>query len=145
MWPVIPRLYLGDDLDARDRSVLTDCGITHIVNCACEIPSYFPGEFEYLRLELHDPDPAFIDYIPELCAFIDQGRAEGAVMVHCRMGMSRSPASILAYLLHRGKTYAQALRRLSRAVREDDGFAEPHEVFLEQLRDYFDEAMDEDS
>ena len=53
------------------------------------------------------------------------------------MGLSRSPAAILAYLCSRGRTLKQGLRLLQKGVREEEDFAEPNEVFLEQLRDYF--------
>ena len=52
------------------------------------------------------------------------------------MSMSRSPAAILAYLCRRGRTLEEALEILQRGVGEQDSFFEPHEVFLEQLRDY---------
>jgi hypothetical protein len=53
------------------------------------------------------------------------------------MGVSRSPAAILAYLCSRGRTLKQGLRLLQKGVREQEEFAEPHEAFMEQLRDYF--------
>jgi protein-tyrosine phosphatase len=130
-------LYLGDAQDANNRFILDHLGITHILNCAAEVPCAFPGSFRYLHLELNDPDPAFIDHIEEICKFIRRGRRRGAVLVHCRMGYSRSPAAILAYLCHRGRTLPQGMRLVKKAVHEDDGFTEPHEVFLDQLRDYF--------
>ncbi len=137
MWRIIRNLYLGDEQDSRNRFLLDQYRITHIVNCAAEVRSAFPRDFHYLRLELNDPDPAFVDCIPELCTFIHQGRRQGAVLVHCRMGISRSPAAILAYLCHRKRTLRRALATLKKGVGEEDDFIEPHEVFLEQLRDYF--------
>jgi hypothetical protein len=60
------------------------------------------------------------------------------------MGFSRSPAAILAYLCRRGLSLAQGTRLLKKAVKEEEDFAEPHEVFLEQLRDYFELPDEED-
>jgi hypothetical protein len=57
------------------------------------------------------------------------------------MGLSRGPAAILAYLCSRGLTLRQALKLLKRRVGEGDDFIEPHEVFLEQLRDYYEERF----
>jgi hypothetical protein len=144
MWRILRNLYLGDQQDAENRFVLERCGITHIVNCASELRCRFRGDFRYLHLELSDPDPAFADCIPKVCSFIHAGRRRGAVLVHCRKAMSRSPALILAYLLSRGKTYEQACRLLRRGVGEEDCFAEPHEVFLEQLRDHFEDRFDDE-
>jgi hypothetical protein len=137
MWRIVRNLYLGDEQDARNAFVLEQFGITHILNCAAEVPCVFRGRFRYRHLDLSDPDPAFIDHIPDLCRFIRAGRRRGAVLVHCRMGISRSPAAILAYLCSLGLSLKRGLRLLRKGVREEEGFLEPHEVFLEQLRDYF--------
>jgi protein phosphatase slingshot len=137
MWRIIRDLYLGDELDARDRDSLEECGITHVLNCAYEVPCRFPGDFSYLHLELSDPDLAFADYIPDFCEFIDSGRQEGAVLVHCRMGLSRSPATILAYLCHLGMDLNRGIDLLKAGVKKEDNFILPSEVFLEQIRDYF--------
>jgi hypothetical protein len=59
------------------------------------------------------------------------------------MGLSRRPAAVLAYLCHRGLSLRRAIRVLQRGVCEEEGFTEPHEAFLEQLRDFFDLAEDE--
>jgi hypothetical protein len=142
MWRIIDRLYLGDEQDAHNRALLGDCGVTHVLNCAAEVACPFRGGFRYLHLELRDPDPAFIDHIPAIVEFIHAGRRRGAVMVHCRMGLSRSPSAILAYLCHRGRGLRRGMTLLRRRVGEEDDFIEPHEIFLEQLRDYFD--LDED-
>jgi protein-tyrosine phosphatase len=143
MWRIIPRLYLGDEHDARNRFVLKDCRITHILNCAREVPCFFKRDFRYWHLKMSDPDPAFIDEIPRICSFIHRGRRAGSVLVHCRMGCSRSPACILAYLCRRGRTLPEALKIVARGVGEEESFIEPHEVFLDQLRDYL-EAAEED-
>jgi protein-tyrosine phosphatase len=143
MWRILPNLYLGDEQDASSRALLEQLGITHILNCASEVPCAFPRGFRYLHLELTDPDPAFADHIPDMCRFIRAGRRRGAVLVHCRMGLSRSPAAILAYLCSRGRTLGQGFRLLRKGVREEEEFVEPHEVFLEQLRDYFELEEDE--
>lgn len=137
MWKILPNLYLGDEQDSCNRAVLDQYGISHILNCASEVPCTFQGAFRYLHLELTDPDPCFADHIVEICRFIRVGRKRGAVMVHCRMGLSRSPAAILAYLCSRGRSLRQGYRLLQKGVGETDEFIEPNEVFLEQLRDYF--------
>lgn len=134
---ILPELYLGDELDSRDRETLAEYGITHIVNCAYEVPSPFSRLFIYLNLELSDPDYAFHYCIPDFCEFIDAGRQQGAVLVHCRMGLSRSPATILAYLCHLGLNLDDAIAQLKQAVRRGDDFILPAELFLEQIRDYF--------
>jgi hypothetical protein len=116
MWEILPDLFLGDHGDSRDRQRLREQGITHIVNCSKELPCPFEGEFVYLWLKLEDPDPAYEGKIPVFCAFIDAGRKQGKVMVHCTGGVSRSPAVILAYLWHLEDNLERAVERLRRAV-----------------------------
>jgi len=137
MYKILPELYLGDELDSRDRERLEEYGITHIVNCAYEVSSPFSRYFIYLNLELSDPDHAFHYCIPDFCEFIDAGRQEGAVLVHCRMGLSRSPATILAYLCHLGISLDEAIEIVKQGVQRGDDFILPAELFLEQIRDYF--------
>ncbi len=109
MWMILRDLYLGDARDARDRDLLAECGITHVLNCAYDVPCYHDGRFEYLHLPLADPDPEFSDCIPDICDFISAGLEEGAVLVHCRMALSRSPAAILAHLCQVGNDLNKAL------------------------------------
>jgi hypothetical protein len=116
VWEILPDLFLGDRGDVRERERLRKRGITHIVNRSKELPCHFEGEFAYLWLKMEDPDPAFAIKLPEFCAFIDAGRRQGKVMVHCTGGVSRSPAVILAYLCHLEGSLEQAVGRLSRAV-----------------------------
>jgi dual specificity MAP kinase phosphatase len=140
MWMILQRLYLGDARDARDLDLLEECGITHVLNCAYDVPCYHDNRLEYLHLELADPDPQFADCIPDICDFIAIGRQSGTVLVHCRMALSRSPAAILAYLCHLGMTLDQGIDLLRKGVGERENFILPSEVFMEQLRDYFEQA-----
>ena len=116
MWQVLPNLYLGDREDSRDRAALARGGITHVVNCAAELPCAFPGELRYYALALRDPDPAFCRRVGGAMEFIDRGRASGAVLVHCTAGVSRSAAVVLSYLCHLGRPLHAACAELSRAV-----------------------------
>ncbi len=140
MWRIAINLYLGDRHDAYDKPLLLDLGITHVLNCAREVPCWYRGTFRYLHLRMTDPDPEFQGHIRRLCRFIHRGRKRGAVLVHCAAGLSRSPAAILAYLCWRGRTLDDALRLLSRRVGEGDGsFIEPDPRLLEMIEDYFEE------
>jgi protein-tyrosine phosphatase len=138
MWRIRRKLYLGDVYTARDRHWLEMTGITHILNCAEELPCFHRGHFRYLHLRLTDPDPEFHEYIEKLCKFIRRGRRAGGVLVHCRAGLSRSPAAILAYLSSRGHSLERALEILRRGVGETHAeFIEPDASFLEQIEVHF--------
>jgi dual specificity phosphatase 12 len=140
MWEIARGLYLGDRKDAHDRELLVGLGITHIVNCAAEIPCWHRQDFRYLRLKLTDPDPEFHESIEKFCKFIHRGRKQGNVLVHCAAGVSRSPSVILAYLCSRGKDLDSALDRLQRRVGEaGNSFILPDASFLEQIEIYFED------
>ena len=82
MWQIERDLYLGDEVDARSRELLEERGITHILNCAEEVPCFFRQDFLYLHLKMTDPDAAFIEYIAELCTFIDRGATIPLSLLH---------------------------------------------------------------
>jgi atypical dual specificity phosphatase len=128
MIEIVENLYLGNRAHAQDHGVLVATGITHIVNCAGELPNYHEGRFVYHSMGMSDPDPDVLERIGPACAFIDEGRASGKVLVHCFAAVSRSPSTILAYLLHQGDTLEDAARRLAALV-----WTCPDRTFLEQL------------
>lgn len=128
MWQILGGLYLGDRDDARALAGLRRRGITHVLNVAKEQPCHFCGEFAYLHLDLDDPDERFGALIPQVCEFIDAGRREGHVLVHCSAGVSRSAAAVLAYLCHGGQPLDAAARQLAGSV-----LTNPDPVFLRQL------------
>jgi hypothetical protein len=128
VWEVLPNLYLGDRHDSSDRALLSRHGVTHIVNCAAGLPCVFPSVFRYLSLELEDPDRQFSGRVPAAMKFIDEGRASGAVLVHCGAGVSRSAAVVLSYLCHLGRPLHDACAELSRAV-----LTRIDELFLSQI------------
>jgi hypothetical protein len=138
MWRIARGLFLGDGRDAHDRELLAGLGVTHVLNCAREVPCWHRRHFRYCHLKLTDPDPEFHEFIEKICRFIRRGRRAGGVLVHCRAGLSRSPSAVLAYLCSRGRRLDRALELLRRRVGETDaGFIEPDASFLEQIDLYF--------
>jgi hypothetical protein len=139
MWQVLDAVFLGDRDDASDLKLLKSFGITHVVNCAGELPCRFPQEFCYLPLHLKDPDERFQDHIRSVCQFVDNATRNGRVLVHCSAGVSRSAAAVLAYLCHRGATLEAAARRLSEAV-----LTAPDASFIEQIASHLGRRLSRD-
>lgn len=138
MWRIAKNLYLGDARDALDRDFLLGSGVTHVLNCAREVPCRFRSDFRYCHLRLADPDLAFQDEIERFCRFIVRGRRTGVVLVHCAAGLSRSAAAIIAYLCSCGRSVEQSLDLLRRRVGEtENDFIEPDASFLVQIESYF--------
>jgi hypothetical protein len=136
MIQILEGLYLGNRESARDLARLREAGITHVVNCACELPNYHDGHFVYLALGLRDPDPNLREHIARVCGFIDQARLQGRVLVHCFAAISRSPTVVLAYLCHLGDSLELAARRLGQIA-----WTDPDLLHLRQLADHWGEKL----
>jgi dual specificity phosphatase 12 len=132
---ILDGLYLGNREAARDLRRLKEAGITHILDCTCELPNYHEGQFVYLSLGLLDPDPNFRQHIRTACAFIDDARKQGKVLVHCFASVSRSPSVVLSYLCHLGDPLERAAARLAGIV-----WTAPDRTFLEQLAEHLGET-----
>jgi hypothetical protein len=140
MIQILEGLYLGNRESARDLRLLREAGITHVINCAEELPNYHDGQFTYLALKLRDPDPNLHQHLASVCAFIDNARQQdGRVLVHCFAAISRSPTVILAYLCHQGHSMEAAAVKLADIV-----WTAPDELFLAQLAGHLGEPFDED-
>jgi hypothetical protein len=139
MIQILDNLYLGNRESARDLRRLREAGITHIVNCTCELPNYHEGELVYLTMKLLDPDPEYRRHIDTVCAFIDDARAKGKVLVHCFASISRSPSVVLTYLCHLGEPLESAAARLAKIV-----WTSPDRLFLRQLAEHLGEEWTEE-
>lgn len=137
MWRIIDRLYLGDSHDAAAREALDAVGVTHILNCTSTVPCSFPDDFKYLQVRVEPED--FADKIDEICKFVDHGRDEGIVFVHCSEAHGRSPAAVMAHLCHIGQTVDEAIQTVKEATRDRrEEFAPPPFPLMEPILDRFD-------
>ncbi|XP_074531972.1 dual specificity protein phosphatase 13B-like, partial [Halichoeres trimaculatus] len=136
---VWPNLYIGDESVARDKSTLSSLGVTHIMNAAAGrhrintgLLFYKDLDVVYLGVEAADhPEFDLRPFFNSSALFIDGAlRQSGKVFVHCAMGVSRSGALVLAYLMIcHGLSLVDAITavRLNRDIGPNSGF-------LEQLR-----------
>ncbi|KAJ6363531.1 hypothetical protein OIU78_003663 [Salix suchowensis] len=72
-----------------------------------------------------------LDYLDVCLDFIQKTRKEGAVLVHCFAGVSRSAAIITAYLM---KTEQLSLEDALESLRQSCESVGPNDGFLEQLK-----------
>lgn len=104
MSEILPRLYLGGLGLVHDLEFLRENKITHIVSVIDENILTVPMvvlNVKQLSVRIHDCDDAPIAAHFDRCVAFIQSALEdgGAVLVHCFMGVSRSPTIVAAYLM----------------------------------------------
>lgn len=130
---VAEHIYLGGDAVARDRDILKQNGITHVLNCVGFVcPEYFKSEFVYRTLWLQDsPSEDITSILYDVFDYFEDVREKGGrVFVHCCQGVSRSTSLVIAYLMWReGQSFDDAFQYVKAAR----GIADPNIGFSCQL------------
>jgi len=111
-------LYLGSEWNASNLEELRQNGITHILNVTREIDNFFPGSFQYMNVRIYDEETTdLMKHFNSTYNFIKNAKSSsGKVLVHCKMGISRSASVIISFLMkeHRwplDKTLAKVKRQ----------------------------------
>ncbi|XAR66319.1 Protein-tyrosine-phosphatase [Bertholletia excelsa] len=130
---VAEHIYLGGDAVAKDRDILKQNGITHILNCVGFVcPEYFKADFIYRTLWLQDsPSEDITSILYDVFDYFEDVREQaGRVFVHCCQGVSRSTSLVIAYLMWReGQSFDDAFQYVKAAR----GIADPNMGFACQL------------
>ncbi|KAL2329630.1 hypothetical protein Fmac_017211 [Flemingia macrophylla] len=130
---VADHVYLGGDAVARDRDILKQNGITHVLNCVGFVcPEYFKADFVYRTLWLQDsPSEDITSILYDVFDYFEDVRELGGrVFVHCCQGVSRSTSLVIAYLMWReGQSFDDAFQ----FVKAARGIADPNMGFACQL------------
>mmetsp|Transcript_68708 Transcript_68708/g.130938 ORF Transcript_68708/g.130938 Transcript_68708/m.130938 type:complete len:214 (-) Transcript_68708:52-693(-) len=135
---VLPNLYLGDITAAQQTQDLIDGGIRAVVCCLREqeFPeSEFHQDLEYYRVDVEDVSREPIElFWPEALEFIHDHVLRGEpVLVHCRAGVSRSAATVIAYLMAYGD---YSLHDAFFHARKCRPMVTPNLGFMEKLCDF---------
>nr|XP_002120412.1 uncharacterized protein LOC100180990 isoform X2 [Ciona intestinalis] len=132
---ILDYLYLGSEWNASNLEELTQIGITHILNVTLEVDNFFPDEFTYKNIRLHDIESSnLLQHWHATWRFIDEARRSGGkCLVHCKMGISRSSATVAAYLM---KERLWTKKRALEFTEECRSITHPNPSFLEQLDEY---------
>ncbi|XWS66056.1 hypothetical protein CRYUN_Cryun05aG0167900 [Craigia yunnanensis] len=130
---VAEHIYLGGDAVARDKGILKQNGITHILNCVGFVClEYFKADFVYRTLWLQDsPSEDITSILYDVFDYFEEVREQGGrVFVHCCQGVSRSTSLVIAYLMWReGLSFDDAFQYVKAAR----GIADPNMGFACQL------------
>nr|XP_010970631.1 serine/threonine/tyrosine-interacting-like protein 1 isoform X1 [Camelus bactrianus]XP_010970632.1 serine/threonine/tyrosine-interacting-like protein 1 isoform X1 [Camelus bactrianus]XP_010970633.1 serine/threonine/tyrosine-interacting-like protein 1 isoform X1 [Camelus bactrianus] len=130
------RIYLGNFKQACDPKVQKDLKIKAHVNVSMETGPFFVGDADkLLHIQIEDSLEANISpFLRHLCHFIEIHLELGSViLVFSTMGISRSCAAILAYLMHRNE---QTLKRSWAYVKKCKNNMRPNRALVAQLSEW---------
>ncbi|XP_056450766.1 protein phosphatase Slingshot homolog 2b [Gadus chalcogrammus] len=132
---IFEHVYLGSEWNASNLEELQNSGVQYILNVTREIDNFFPGLFEYHNIRVYDEEATdLLAYWNETYKFISRAKKAGAkCLVHCKMGVSRSASTVIAYAM---KEYGWDLERAFRYVKELRAVTKPNPSFMKQLEEY---------
>ena len=85
---------------AAHWDILHKYNVTHILNVASWVDNHFPNKIKYKNLKIMDTiDFHILPFFDIAFQFIDEGRKEGCVLVHCNAGISRASTFVIGYLM----------------------------------------------
>lgn len=132
---------LGSQDVAFELQILEDFNVTHILNVGYRIPNYYESKFVYKNVEILDDPSTNIRIFFEGCFdFIDDGRQEGCILVHCNAGVSRAPTIVIAYLMKKFNMHLKESFNLVKSVRPS---IRPNDGFMKVLKEYEKELFPE--
>ncbi|KAL0364238.1 UNVERIFIED_CONTAM: Protein-tyrosine-phosphatase MKP1 [Sesamum angustifolium] len=91
---ILDHIYLGSDAIAKNREILRQNGITHVLNCVGFVcPEYFKKELVYKTLWLQDcPSEDITSILYDVFDYFEDVREQGGrVLVHCCQGYLDQP------------------------------------------------------
>lgn len=132
---IFDHVYLGSEWNASNLEELQNSGVRYILNVTREIDNFFPGLFEYHNIRVYDEEATnLLEYWNDTYKFISKAKKAGVkCLVHCKMGVSRSASTVIAYAM---KEYGWDLDRAFDHVKERRSVTKPNPSFMKQLEEY---------
>eukprot|EP00656_Telonema_subtile_P000483 TRINITY_DN10220_c0_g1_i9.p1 TRINITY_DN10220_c0_g1~~TRINITY_DN10220_c0_g1_i9.p1 ORF type:complete len:185 (+),score=63.43 TRINITY_DN10220_c0_g1_i9:199-753(+) len=128
-------MWLGDKRGALVMNKLPFETFTHVVFATNELTSPYPAR-HYLCIKLSDDaDTDLFSRFEECNQFIEEARRapDSRVLVHCRMGQSRSTTLVVAYIMSH---YQCSLKEAVLWVKQHREIICPNPGFFVQLQQY---------
>mmetsp|Transcript_254 Transcript_254/g.353 ORF Transcript_254/g.353 Transcript_254/m.353 type:complete len:249 (+) Transcript_254:59-805(+) len=123
-------IYVGSLAAAEDISGLTEHGVARILTMAARLRVQLPTSIDaHLQIDIDDhPAANLLEKLPAALTFLD---SIDPVLCHCASGVSRSAATVMAWLITRhGFDYDSALT----ATRQNRSHVDPNIGFKTQLQ-----------
>ncbi|XP_029515485.2 protein phosphatase Slingshot homolog 1-like isoform X2 [Oncorhynchus nerka] len=128
-------LFLGSEWNAANFEELQKNNVGYILNITREIDNFFPESFSYMNIRVYDVEATdLLSHWKDTYTFINTARQSGkAVLVHCKMGVSRSGSTVVAYAM---KQQRWPLEVALSYVRDRRPIVQPNVGFMKQLHTY---------
>ncbi|XP_046495224.1 protein phosphatase Slingshot homolog 1 isoform X1 [Equus quagga] len=132
---IFDHLYLGSEWNASNLEELQGSGVDYILNVTREIDNFFPGLFAYHNIRVYDEETTdLLAHWNEAYHFINKAkRNHSKCLVHCKMGVSRSASTVIAYAM---KEFGWPLEKAYNYVKQRRSIARPNAGFMRQLSEY---------
>ncbi|XP_056289280.1 protein phosphatase Slingshot homolog 1 isoform X2 [Pseudoliparis swirei] len=132
---IFDHVYLGSEWNASNLEELRECGVGYILNVTREIDNFFPGMFSYHNVRVYDEDATdLLAHWNDTYNFMVKAKkSDSKCLVHCKMGVSRSASSVIAYAM---KEYGWSLEKAYNYVKQKRSIAQPNAGFMRQLAEY---------
>lgn len=107
------RLFLGSLKDVESLATSNPQRIRSVITLCLEPVQHRRPDIQYLQFPIDEHKASDPRFLATILSAIERAVAQGPVVVHCLLGMSRSPAILAGYLHRTGfSSYEAALRHL---------------------------------
>ncbi|KAM9221450.1 dual specificity protein phosphatase 8 [Dugong dugon] len=133
---ILPHLYLGSQKDVLNKDLMTQNGISYVLNASNSCPKPdFICESHFMRIPVNDSYcEKLLPWLDKSIEFIDKAKLSSCqVIVHCLAGISRSATIAIAYIM---KTMGMSSDDAYRFVKDRRPSISPNFNFLGQLLEY---------
>ena len=129
---IIPHLYLGNIWNAKNSVELSKLNIHTIINMTYEMKNYYPTDYYYINYPWHDwLGYQILNDLDNICDQINKLITQKCnVLVHCKMGISRSVTVILAYLIKYNKMSFTEAHEYVKSIKDSIC---PNDTFVDDL------------
>lgn len=128
---ITSNIFLGDFWAAYEKDFLKKNGITAILTCGKGMKSFYPNDFIYKKIQIDDFEYEDILSLFEECfQFIDSNEK---VLIHCQMGVSRSPSITISYIMKKNKWKYEESHDFVKSKRS---IINPNDGFVRQLKEW---------
>ena len=135
---IIDGVFLGSYKTSMSKTTLSANNISYVLCVGNEMETIFKDGYKYMKLDVTDTEDENILFnFESVYNFIEEGKSQGGVLIHCYGGISRSPTIAIAYLMKKYQmTFEQAfntVKELKSDINPNDGFIQKLQIFEKLL------------